>query len=324
MNKYLEYSLKASKKIYQKIYPLDSFGLTNDLAQFTGQSASDIIKEKLMGDKPVMIGRFGMVELHCLLNNYYVKQKKALPQKIFDYISGRSFPFWWDSAVAREMRKNAGFINPTVPKLERFCELMQNDMKQVDVLASWIRGEQVFYKDMSPDISTISIWFIEPFKSANPWSEALKGKTVLVVHPYEESIQKQYANREKLFSDPRVLPEFNLKTIKAIQSIAYNETEYKNWFEALDFMKKQISETEFDIAIIGCGAYGFPLAAHVKRMGKKAVHLGGATQVLFGISGRRWEDDPSFKDNYINEYWVKPNANETPKQFSKIEDGCYW
>ena len=27
---------------------------------------------------------------------------------------------------------------------------------------------------------------------------------------------------------------------------------------------------------LGCGAYGFPLAAHVKRMGKKAIHMGGS------------------------------------------------
>lgn len=323
MNRSLENILKASRKVYQGIAPLDPFGLTDDLVQYKGQAASDLVKEKLLGNAPAMVARFGMVELHCLLNYHFVKQKKALPAKVFDYISGRSFPFWWDSAVAREMSKNAGFINPTFSNLEKFAQLMENDMTGVDVLASWMRGENVFF-DRMPNVSTISIWAIEPFKHANPWSEALAGKKVLVVHPYEESIQKQYAIREKLFKDPRVLPEFELKTIKAVQSIAYSETPYKTWFDALDHMKQQISKTDFDIAIIGCGAYGFPLAAHVKRMGKKAVHMGGATQVLFGITGRRWEDDPYFKDNFINEHWVRPSANETPKQFARIEDGCYW
>ena len=50
-------------------------------------------------------------------------------------------------------------------------------------------------------------------------------------------------------------------------------------------MKNQIVKTDFDIAIIGAGAYGFSLAAFIKKIGKKAVHLGGPTQVLFGIKG---------------------------------------
>lgn len=48
-------------------------------------------------------------------------------------------------------------------------------------------------------------------------------------------------------------------------------------------MKDEIDKRDYDIALIGCGAYGFPLAAHIKRSGKKAVHLGGALQLLFGI-----------------------------------------
>lgn len=48
-------------------------------------------------------------------------------------------------------------------------------------------------------------------------------------------------------------------------------------------MKDEIDKQDYDIALIGCGAYGFPLAAHIKRSGKKAIHLGGALQLLFGI-----------------------------------------
>ena len=79
---------------------------------------------------------------------------------------------------------------------------------------------------------------------------------------------------------------------------------------------------DFDIAIIGCGAYGFHLAAHVKRIGKKAVHLGGATQALFGIIGKRWENNKvSF---YINENWIRPLLEEIPENANTVEGGCYW
>ena len=126
-----------------------------------------------------------------------------------------------------------------------------------------------------------------------------------------------------LFEDGNVLPEFELKTLKAVQSIANNtSTGFVDWFDALNDMKKQIDSIDFDIAIIGCGAYGFPLAAHVKRIGKKAVHLGGPAQVLFGITGKRWEENEVSK--FINEHWVRPSQTEIPQNSNKIENGCYW
>lgn len=84
-------------------------------------------------------------------------------------------------------------------------------------------------------------------------------------------------------------------------------------------------EKDFDVAIIGCGAYGFLLAAEVKKMGKVAIHLGGATQLLFGIIGTRWErETPRFYRDVVNEYWVRPSAKERIKEADQIEQGCYW
>jgi hypothetical protein len=151
----------------------------------------------------------------------------------------------------------------------------------------------------------------------------LANQKVLVIHPFEKSIQKQYANREKLFKDPRILPDFTLLTLKAVQSIARNETGFSNWFEALDWMCTQIRSLDFDIAIIGAGAYGLPLAAFIKRMGKKAIQLGGATQILFGIRGQRWDRMPFFQQLY-NQNWIRPLPEETPANFQKVEGGCYW
>ena len=88
-------------------------------------------------------------------------------------------------------------------------------------------------------------------------------------------------------------------------------------------MKKQVDAMDFDIAILGCGAYGLPLAAHIKRIGKKAVHMGGASQILFGIRGKRWEDHPVIS-KLFNEHWARPDENETPTNSKNVEDGCYW
>ena len=93
-------------------------------------------------------------------------------------------------------------------------------------------------------------------------------------------------------------------------------------------MENEVDKHDFDIALIGCGAYGFPLAAYVKRKGKKAVHFGGSLQLLFGIRGNRWEN-PNYNPiynyaNLMNEYWVKPGSVEKPQNAEKVENACYW
>lgn len=88
-------------------------------------------------------------------------------------------------------------------------------------------------------------------------------------------------------------------------------------------MKKQITGAEFDIAIIGAGVYGLPLAAFVKSLGKQAIQMSGATQILFGIKGKRWDSDLVVSKMY-NDYWVRPLAVETPPQIQKVEGGSYW
>ena len=151
-----------------------------------------------------------------------------------------------------------------------------------------------------------------------------KDKKVLVIHPFEETIIKQYERKDLLYKNEKILPDFELKTIKAVQTIAGEKSEFKDWFEALESMKNKMNSTDFDVAIIGCGAYGFPLAAHAKKLGKIGIHLGGVTQLLFGIKGSRWENWTHYTELRKNngKDWVY--ANEIPKDYKKIENGCYW
>ena len=155
---------------------------------------------------------------------------------------------------------------------------------------------------------------------------------VLVIHPFEEEIKAQYKNREKLFKN-NLLPKFELKTINAVQSLG-GDSDFDNWFEALDWMKAKMDMIDYDICLIGAGAYGFPLAAHAKRTGKKSIHLGGSLQLLFGIIGKRWED-PNYgvrewqipKGSYsslINENWIRPGNHLKPKNAQQVEGACYW
>ena len=277
---------------------------------------SDVIYKMLQSGVPCMIARFGSVELGCVVNYLGVKNKSVL-----NYIRGKGEPWWWTSLTLHHMYNNAGFFSISDKNLRRFSELMIQSMPSVDILASWLQDENRFEQELS-HVYKIWLEYLKPYWSDKPWSRVLKGKKVLVVHPFVDSIQKQYQKRMLLHKSPDTLPDFNLKTIKAVQGIGgvCNEG-FNDWFDAFEYMKAEIDKTDYDICILGCGAYGFPLAAHVKQMGKQAIHMGGATQMLFGIRGKRWEEEYG---EFMNEYWIRPSKEETPESAIKIENACYW
>jgi hypothetical protein len=268
-----------------------------------------------------MIARFGSVELECLVT-WYLKTHRSFLTNSMDFVTRNGETFWWNDNIRRQMFNNAGFFPATDEALDKFSSLMLADVSELDILGSWLDREKYLEKELKGKIK-IPLQDIEPYYHPDPWTSALRGKKVLVIHPYEKSIHLQYSKRSQLFTNKNILPEFDLVTIRSVQSISGNKTEFKDWFEALESMKEKVNATEFDIAIIGCGAYGFPLAAHVKRKGKIAVHMGGATQILFGIKGKRWEEMDFFKQLF-NPAWTKPLPEETPGDAGNVENGCYW
>lgn len=312
--------LKLIRGIYFKLVLGNESRLRNWKLFSNKEYANNLIYQQLLQDKPCMIGRIGSTEMLCLTN--YVGVKTANKSWV-QYIKGETFEWWWEDSMLKQMQNWSGFFPATITNADKFSKLMIQDMKQVDVLGSWLLDEKVFVKSLQ-HTKQVVLEDLEPFFSTRPWTKALEGKKVLVVHPFAETIEAQYKKRDLLFEN-NLLPEFELKTIKAVQSLGGESTEYGSWFEALEGMKKQIEDTDFDICILGCGAYGFPLAAHIKRMGKKAVHLGGVTQLLFGIKGSRWEEYVVWPYmNLFNEHWVRPGEAEKPKNANQVEGACYW
>ncbi len=321
MNKYKILALKSVRKIFTTV-----FGDANNekpVCIEDANIASQIIYDALISEKPCMIARFGSTELTCIANYIGVNHQK---NQYLNFFRGKSNSWWWDENIINQMQQWSGFFPAKQDKIEQFCKLMLDDVTEVDILGSWLHNENLFNSVLNKSYK-INLELLNPYFSNIPWTKALEGKKVLVVHPFADTIQQQYKKRDLLFKN-NLLPEFELKTIKAVQSIAGNQTQFKDWFAALNFMKAEIDEHDYDICLIGCGAYGFPLAAHVKRMGKKAFHLGGGLQLLFGISGKRWEN-PNYNPKYnyaqfINEHWVKPGQNEKPANAITVEGACYW
>lgn len=286
-----------------------------------GSEVQDYIKELLESGNPVMIARFGSTELTAM-EGYRCAMNVS---NVYRYLTKRIDHIGYTNYIARNMWELSGFFPSNAKTLDRFCEMMVELIPEVDVLGSW-RIEEHHYDEELKNAVKVPLADLEPYYYKNPWTPALEGKKVLVVHPFEDTIRKQHekGRYEHLFADKRMTPNYELQTLKAVQSIAGSKPEeFDDWFHALDWMKSEIDKRDFDIAIIGCGAYGFPLAAHVKQIGKKAVHLGGAVQYLFGIQSNASANNKDMVD-MINEYWVRPDQAETPRGAEKVENSRYW
>ncbi len=269
------------------------------------------LKELVLSGKPFAVGRPGATEIGLIFQSETIK-RGFKPQEADEnykmlFVNSGVFP------------RTADFIHKYVP-----CAI--EALSQCDVLnVSYCVMEDYFYKKyMKQDTYLTYIRALDYWRFKEPWTKALKGKKVLVISPFADTISKQYKKRELLYKDTEILPEFTLYTVRAVQTGGMEKDDrFKDWFEALDYMYNESMKYDFDIAILSCGAYSLPLATKFKAAGKGAIHMGGVCQMLFGIKGRRYEDEPGAGD-FFNENWVYPSADETPKSASSVENYAYW
>lgn len=272
--------------------------------------------EKIISGQPFAAVRYGGTELgtykHCLA--YCLGFKKELSQSVVDNI-----------------QRQSGFFPNDKALLPKYKDLLEDVSPYIDFLATYATAfENYMIRNFIPEDSVVGDnRSMEPYylnDEQTPWTKALEGKRVLVIHPFVDTIKKQYAKRELLFKNKDILPEFELYTLKAVQTIVGTKDDrFDTWFDALEWMYQEAMKIPFDVAILGCGAYGLPLACKLRKAGKQAVHIGGATQILFGVIGRRWELNSKEVSSLFNEHWVRPNADETPQNKQNNEfGGAYW
>jgi hypothetical protein len=272
------------------------------------------ITERLQADEPFGCGKIGNCELMCLYNYFLFEHRKQ--------------PVNWMPIVETEIYNNAGVFPQTEKARIEFVEEIIQSMPYLDALALWSSFnrdfEDRFIRKYSPNCKQIDLQSLEPFYFGAPWTEYLEDKKVLVISPFTESIKEQHARRKALWKDPRILPDFDLITLKHQHSPGIDKpSEYESWSDMILHYKNLIDDINYDVLLIGAGASALPLVAHARKTGRKGVHLGGPLQLLFGIKGSRWNNS-SVGKHFYNSAWIKPSINETPLKFKDIEDGCYW
>lgn len=284
-----------------------------------------IAKELWSDDSPKMIARFGTGEMETILRHLDRGSPGNAIVKFFKMLGGRIGPFWWDNSIRSGIHWIAGVFPPENEIFDRFAELMLEDSRQLDLLAGWVPGERRLQREYFPSAMAFPIHSMLRPDAGESWTSGLRGRKVLVVSPFADSIQAQYSRRERIFPGTDMLPEFSLVCMKPVVSLAGNFVHcgHPDWFSALESMRQEMDTFDYDVALVSAGAYGLPLAAHAKRRGKKAVHMGGVLQMLFGIRGGRY-DRRDYWSKFVNDAWVRPQASERPQAYKTVEGGSYW
>ena len=289
-----------------------------------GDGAAAALVAGLESGRPFFAARFGTGEFEATLRGFDIQASGRWISKAIKLLINRSGPFWWDNSIKAGLNNNAGFFPPTNDAMQRFSNLVVQDARQIDVLGAYLDMPIRFRNAVLPQATLIPIFDLEPFWNTPHWTRCLSGKKVLVIHSMPDTIKAQYAKRDKLFTNPDILPDFELIAYRSVNSAMGIKTKFPDWFSALKKMENDIEQIDFDIAILGCGAYGMDLGAFIKRdLGKTALHVGGMTQLLFGIKGKRWETNPTYSTLYTDS-WTRPLPHEVPPANMRIENGCYW
>lgn len=281
------------------------------------ETASRRLAELIDSGQPLAAGRIGLFEMAAM--------------RMYEFGIKKKYPVVMDNIY-----NCAGFFPNDTELGDQFLLIMKDSLKEMDMLAPFHQfcenyfinhytGKEIF---ISKNESLFEICRLD-----DVWTKALKDKKVLVISPFTDTIKLQYEKRELLFPGKEILPMFSeLLAYRSLMTVGNMRDErFATWFDALEFMKREILAMDFEVALLGCGAYGFPLAAEIKKAGKQAVHMGGILQILFGIMGKRWDGSRTggplhIREDiakYYNDSWTYP-IEEKPKEASKVEYGPYW
>ena len=271
---------------------------------------NNFISHYLKLGKPLCAGKIGVTELNLMYCAHTIEEANR-----------------FQPHLQHEVEDIAGLYPYNVDTTVRFNDYIKYALSQVDLIPKWNKVNPMFenyaFENYCPFAKITDLQHLEPYFFDKPWTKYLDKKKVLVFSPFAESIEKNFVNLDKIWNG-RIIPNFRLKTVKYpfALKIAPN-SKYKNSFEIFDKYLEILRNEEFDVGIFGTGFTSLLFAAECKRLGKTGIHLGGSTQILFGVKGQRWRDIKEFQP-FFNEYWTDPLESEKPENRNIVEGGCYW
>jgi len=281
-----------------------------------------IISTALNREAPCAIGKVGTTELMGL---EYLDRRIQLP--------------WPRSASwhrpAHRLYMCSGVFPPTEEIFLAWAKTYREALGQVDVVGQWqpantylAKYEDACLHEYAPGAERCGGALVSPLQPLAPWVQELLAFRWLVITPFVETAKSQLAKLPSLGIYPTESADKLAQLRKTISFLASPPFAYMqppqepDWMTTLNKMKSSMGKMDFDLALIGAGAWSLPLAAHAKAMGKKAIHLGGVTQLLLGIRGGRYDQSGIYSRD--NSAWRNPLPAETPINCGLMENGAYW
>jgi hypothetical protein len=158
-----------------------------------------------------------------------------------------------------------------------------------------------------------------------PYTLALKGKRILIVSAFMNSIKEKLLIREKIYGID-LFPDCEFVFIRPPQTNGNNtseewDIELNKFYTELDKIKD-----DYDVALVSAGGYGTIICNYIyNNHNKSSIYVGGVLQMYFGIYGNRWlVERASILRMYMNKYWSRPKEDERPQGYKGIESNCYW
>jgi hypothetical protein len=279
------------------------------------------VQEKMAAEEVFIIPRIAGVE-----NNTAVFAKLPNMQDRID-------------SMLPTMKQNAGVKMSNSASIQKYSDMYLKAFENCDMYFGWdVQGNYIGHIAQSHQyirstyLTKKMLWSLAldifHYIHGTPWTHALRGKRILLVSAFEDSIKEKLEIRDKIWGETGVdlFPECTFVTIKPPMTQAEEESkefdqELAAFFERLDAVKD-----DYDIALASCGGYGNLVCNYIFENHKKsAIYVGGVLQMYFGILGNRWlEERPDVIRLFLNEYWSRPKEHERPKGCQAIERGCYW
>ncbi|HEX2853352.1 MAG TPA: hypothetical protein VHO24_08945 [Opitutaceae bacterium] len=271
----------------------------------SNRASSQWIGETIAAGKPAAIATLGRHECGTLAAHLGLR---------------RFYKYTWAAPSYSEAGlAHTGVFPPTDEIYWRFSELMIERLRSLDGCALALHvGESQILADRVGQAYRLAHRSLEPYLTKPAWSAQLAGKRVLVIHPFEPSIRSQYSRRSLVWPGRTdVLPDFDLEISRSPHG--FFRSGFNDWFAMQEWFEQRIEgvyrRSRFDVALIGCGASGLPLAVFVKKLGAIGIHVGDSLPALFGIRSGPAEEDAKLHP-FMNDAWVRPHENELPPVLS--------
>ncbi len=133
------------------------------------------------------------------------------------------------------------------------------------------------------------------------WARALSYRKVLVITPLSEEISNEKRNPNNFFKGNKIFEE----TIFTFMEYKIGQMVGKNVIDIANMYLNNISQADFDIALLDCQGLGNILAYNIyKQLGKSAINVGSNLPLLFGYYTSSYkQSNPDIAKLFIDKKW---------------------